>query len=127
WLREARPRLGPGIAERVAALPGITPDQVASAGVRRRAVRDHLLASCRGRLLVVPTTPTPAPRRRAGGDELAAARSRVMRCTSLASLAGLPQVSIPAGAVDGAPVGLSLVGPPGSDLALLDLAVELAA
>jgi amidase len=45
--------------------------------------------------------------------------------TSIAGLARLPQVSIPAGRVNGCPVGLSLIGPPGSDRALLDLAVQL--
>ena len=122
---DARPGLGPGIAERVHALPGITPDQVAAAGVHRTTARDHLLASYRSRLLVLPTTPTPAPRRSATAHELDAARSRVMSCTSIASLAGLPQISIPAGTVDGAPVGLSLIAPPGADHALLDLAVRL--
>jgi amidase len=40
------------------------------------------------------------------------------RLTSLATLAGAPAVSLPL--LDlGAPVGLSLVGPPDSDLSLL--------
>jgi amidase len=125
WLRDARPRLGPGIAERVDALPGITPDQVGAAGAHRRALCDHLRASYRGQVLAVPTTPAPAPLRGATAEELAGARSRVMACTSIASLAGLPQVSIPAGTAGGAPVGLSLIGPRGADHALLDLAVRV--
>jgi amidase len=40
----------------------------------------------------------------------------------VAGLAGLPQLSIPAGAVDGGPVGLSLVGAKDTDRALIALA-----
>jgi len=41
-------------------------------------------------------------------------------------LSGLPQVTIPAGIVDGCPAGLSFIGWAGGDEALLDLACELA-
>jgi len=48
--------------------------------------------------------------------------------TSFASLAGCPAVSLPMGFLpDGFPVGLQLVGPPGSDLRLLELAEVCAA
>jgi amidase len=49
-----------------------------------------------------------------------------MRLTCIAGLGGLPQVSMPVGTVDGCPVGLSFVGWPGGDEALLDLAAALA-
>ncbi len=48
--------------------------------------------------------------------------------TSFASLAGCPAISLPAGFLDnGLPVGLQLVGRPGSDLRLLELAQVCAA
>ena len=48
--------------------------------------------------------------------------------TSFASLAGCPAVSLPMGLLpDGLPSGLQLVGPPGSDLRLLELAEICAA
>jgi amidase len=40
-------------------------------------------------------------------------------------LAGLPQVSIPMRAPNGLPVGVSLLGPMGSDLALIRIATRL--
>ena len=50
-------------------------------------------------------------------------RKKTMALISLASLAGLPQVSIPAvRSADGVPVGLSLMGWAGGDEALLNLA-----
>ena len=57
--------------------------------------------------------------------EFDAFRTRVMRLTCTASLCGLPQISIPAGLVDGCPVGLSFIGWAGGDEALLDLALVL--
>jgi amidase len=42
-------------------------------------------------------------------------------------MTGVPQVQIPAGLVDGAPVGLSLLAARGSDRALLKLAAACAA
>ena len=48
-----------------------------------------------------------------------------MQLTCLAGLAGLPAVSMPLRTADGLPRGACLVGPAGSDLALLRLAVLL--
>lgn len=50
-----------------------------------------------------------------------------MGVTAIAGLCGLPEVTIPAGRVGGAPVGLSLVAGPGRDRALLALAERVAA
>jgi amidase len=49
-----------------------------------------------------------------------------MRLVCMASISGLPQVTIPAGTADGAPVGLSCLGWRGSDEALLSLATGMA-
>ena len=48
-----------------------------------------------------------------------------MAITCIAGLAGLPQVSIPLNTPDGLPLGVSLLGPAGSDLALIRFAAEL--
>jgi amidase len=53
-------------------------------------------------------------------------RLRTFRLTCIAGLAGLPQVTIPAGTIAGCPVGLSFIGWADSDEVLLDLAVALA-
>jgi amidase len=49
-----------------------------------------------------------------------------MRLTCTSGVSGLPQVSIPAGTINGCPIGLSFIGWAGGDEALLDLACELA-
>ena len=52
-------------------------------------------------------------------------RGATLRLTCLAGITGRPAVSAPLLSVAGGPVGLCLVGPRGSDLALVDLAASL--
>jgi amidase len=56
--------------------------------------------------------------------EQARFHAHAMCCIS--GLARLPQITIPAGTVDGAPVGLSLLGAQGTDAMLMRLARDIA-
>jgi len=78
-----------------------------------------------GAVLIYPTSPAPAPLLAATLDEQNKMRERSMGVTAIAGFAGLPEVTLPVGRVDGAPVGLSLVAAPGRDRALLALAESL--
>jgi len=73
-------------------------------------------------VLVLPTMPH-GPYPLADGE-----RANDADLTSFASLAGCPAISLPMGMLpDGLPAGLQLVGAPGSDLRLLELAEICAA
>lgn len=76
------------------------------------------------RVLVLPAAPTTAPRL---GADLTPVREATLALTCVAGVAGLPAVTLPLTAADGLPCGVSLVGPAGSDRALLALATRLAA
>jgi amidase len=121
WITEQRPEFGPGVAARVRAAAARTDDEVAAAAVVLAAARSRLAAaSGASGVLVLPTTPVPAPPRLPTGvPEL---RRRLLTMTTPASLGGMPALSVPAAVVDGRPVGLCLVGPVGGDELLLDLA-----
>ncbi|PYO57096.1 MAG: amidase, partial [Candidatus Rokuibacteriota bacterium] len=84
---------------------------------------DAMLAD--GAVLCLPTAPGIAPLLKTPADALETFRAQAISLLSIAGLARLPQVSLPLGTLDGCPVGLSLVGRRGSDLALLALACSL--
>ena len=74
---------------------------------------------------LLPSAASVAPLLGASGAEVDEVRGRTFRITCVAGLAGLPQVSLPFVSASGLPVGISLLGPAGSDLALVELAVSL--
>lgn len=127
FIEQRQPQLGPGISERMAFAATVD-------GADANAAR-NILATARaqvreaiqpGTVLALPSAPSIAPLIDSLAADLENFRLRVMRLTCIAGLSGLPQVSIPAGTVEGCPVGLSFIGWFGGDEALLDLAVRIA-
>ena len=122
------PPLGPGVAERFAWSKTVTDAQFAQATVYRERFKKHLadLLGADG-VLVMPTVPDVAPLCGEGGDAMESYRNRSIQMLCLAGLSGFPQISLPLGQRLGAPLGLSLLGPAGSDLSLVKLAQQIAA
>ncbi len=124
WVEAANPGFGPGVAERFQMASAVsTEDWEAARTIRDRiATRMHdVLAD--GSMLVLPSSPGPAPLRETDTAELDGFRARALHLLCPAGLAGYPQLSIPAGLAAGAPVGLSLVGQAGSDRTLIAAAL----
>jgi amidase len=127
WIESRTPKFGPEIAERFALAKSVSATPEADDQEFRAKVAAHLdRVLGHDGVLLIPTAGTIAPRLDAGKEELAAFRDRTLSLTSIAGLGSLPQVQIPAGLVDGAAAGLSLIGPRGSDRALLRLAERVA-
>ena len=118
WVESSGPSLGPDIAARLERAAGFGPDDVAGAEPVASAIAAAVSRLRADEALVLPTTGAPAPDRRAGPDERERARVSAGQLTSIATLAGAPAISMPVLEV-GNPIGLSLVGRPGSDLSLL--------
>ena len=126
FIERYSPPLGPGVAERFAWSREVSDDQVAQARRLQRALRVRLTSLLKaGAVLMLPTMPDIAPRLDEDEHSLDLYRNRAMRLLCWASLAGLPQVSIPLARRLGAPLGLSLIGPAGSDLSLVRLAARI--
>jgi amidase len=118
--------LGPGVAERFAWSSKVTDAQLAAALEFRVEFTAHMQALLgNDGVLLLPTMPDIAPLRSASDAELEDYRNRAIRMLCVAGLAGLPQLSLPLAGHSGAPMGLSLVGPAGSDRALVALAERL--
>ncbi len=122
------PPLGPGIAERFAWSKTVTDAQFAEGNVYRERFKKHLsdLLGNDG-VLVLPTSPDIAPLTGDGGEKMESYRNRSLQMLSVSGLSGFPQISMPLGKRLGAPLGLSLLGPAGSDLSLVKLAQLVAA
>jgi amidase len=76
---------------------------------------------------MLPTMPDIAPLRSADETGLEDYRNLAIRLLCTAGLSGLPQLSMPLAQREGAPLGLSLLGPAGSDRSLVALAQRIAA
>jgi amidase len=127
WIKEVNPTFGPGIAERFEFISNITDDEVA----RWQEWRDKLARRMNalvdvGAVMAIPTSPCIALFRDEPQDSQADSRRRILTMTGLAGHAGLPQINIPYGTVEGAPTGFSIIGRKGGDEVLLDLARRLA-
>jgi amidase len=121
WIDRYSPTFGPGVRERFAWIRTIDPKEVASAKLAREHLVRHIDEMLRDdALLALPTAPGIAPRLETPPVELEAFRARSFALLSMAGLAGLPQVTLPLGTLDGCPLGLSLIAPRGCDSGLLD-------
>jgi amidase len=58
--------------------------------------------------------------------EQQADRDRILCLCAHGGLAGMPQVNLPGSTVDGRPIGLSIIGGPGTDATLVAVAVAMA-
>ena len=119
----AQPSFGPGAKERFDMAASISPEMLQPAISKRAQIRARLidLLGDDG-IIMLPSSPGPAPKRNAKEAELDIFRMAALELLCAAGLASLPQISIPAGTVEGAPVGLSLIAGPGQDGLLLALA-----
>ena len=104
----------------------VTDAQVADA----RAVRERFGERFRtllgeDGLLILPAMPDVAPLLSESEESLDAYRNKALNLLCLSGLARVPQVSVPLASRLGAPLGLSLIGPVGSDLSLVRLAARL--
>lgn len=128
WIAVQAPDFGPGIRERFAGAIALDPGEIAEARAQRSRIAARLAEVLRdGTILLLPTAPGPAPRRDLSGAGMERYRNRALTLLSVAGHAGLPQVTLPRHDPDSLPIGLSLVGPKGSDRALIRLARDLSA
>ncbi|MEM6676408.1 MAG: amidase [Pseudomonadota bacterium] len=123
WIESARPNFGSIVAGRFAYAAGLEAPAIAAALSERRQITarmETVLAD--GAVAVLPTCPGPAPFRDTPDAKTTPYRDNAHRLLCPAGHAGLPQLSLPAGLVRSGPVGLSLLGPRGSEGQLIALA-----
>jgi amidase len=122
-----RPPLGPGVAERFAYSKAVS-NAVVKASAKLREAFAAAIADLLGRdgVLILPTMADIAPLVTQAEAELETYRNKTLNLLCLSGLARLPQLSMPLAKRDGAPLGLSIMGPAGTDRSLVEMAEEIA-
>jgi amidase len=128
WLDGFNPRLAFSVARGLLQGSAMSDAERNAASLMRMEARARMrLLLSPGAILCLPTTPFPAPATGLPLHQLDPLRERISCLTSHGGLTGVPQVNLPGATVDGAPVGLSIIGARGSDLELLRVALAFEA
>ena len=123
WVKREKPQFGPAIRGRFEWASTVDPEDVARARMRREEISRRMDQMLQGHaVLALPSAPGIALPRRAPAETVDDTRARALPMLCIAGLARLPQISLPLAALDGCPLGLSLVAARGNDTLLLALA-----
>ncbi|MDO6585082.1 amidase [Salipiger sp. 1_MG-2023] len=125
FIRQSGMPLVRGIDGRAAGAEALSDAAIAEAELKRAAFAEHVTGVMDGGVLIAPVVHDVAFFPDAPTEVFDGFRHVSQRMLCVAGLAGLPQVVWPAGTLDGAPWGVSLIGPRGSDLSLIKLALTL--
>jgi len=112
WLTEYGDSLDPSIMLRVEWARSISKTQYLTAKQQQASFTEQLQQQFKqiDGLWVLPTTPSGAPSLTLMGEALAEYRSQLMGLTSIAGLAGFPQLHLPMQGLAEGPCGFSLMG-----------------
>ena len=124
WIYQNLDKFGEEIRGRLEKICSVTP----SAMQEKKLVRKQLIQKIEsllapGSIMIFPTAPGIAPLRSRSIAEARASRLDTMRHTCIASIAGLPQVSMPL--LESCPIGISFMGARNQDGQLLAAARSL--
>ena len=126
------PKIDATLRKRIAKGLSITDEELAMAMAARDRLRDQFILSCLGDggVAVLPVMPIRTPRVSEVDPASPQFNPRVLyalsRFTRFVNYFGLPALAVPAGFdSSGMPVGLQLIGQPGREASLLQIAVRL--
>lgn len=128
WITASKPLFGPEIAQRFASVMNSTGEDIRTQEALRADIRSRLEELLQdGTVLVMPTVPIPALKKTASHAAVGAFYEASLAINAIAGHAGLPQLVVPAGQVNGMPASLSFIAARGMDEALLTEAIKWAA
>lgn len=132
WIMAHPGAIGEDVAGRFALASRVTPEEEDAARATLLRLALHLDTVLGDRVLLVPSASSMAPSLTASPELIERTRQGTLRMTAVAGITGRPALSVPLlsvpqpGSLLPAPVGLCLVGPRNSELALIALAERLA-
>ncbi|MDB4977720.1 MAG: amidase family protein [Myxococcaceae bacterium] len=130
WVRSVEPQFSPVVRARFEQARELSEHDSDESREHDEAVREQVRERIRswlepGTLLFLPPAPGVAPTLDASASALDTFRARALELSSIAALAGAPQIVVPARELDGAPLALSFIAAHGSDRWLSQLAAPL--
>jgi amidase len=127
WIDRTNPRFGFEVADNFLRGAQVNAELLEEAR-RFRAERRQEFAEqfVTGTVICLPTAPFPAPALGQPRSQMWKLRVPVISLTCLGGMLGAPQLTMPMGELNGLPIGLSIIGPPGADEVLLATACALA-
>ena len=126
WIDLTNPRFSFEVTERYILAKNISDAEINSAEEVKAQVKgrmSQLLID--GTVICLPTTVGPAPPVSQKLSERTDLRLKTSQLTCIAGTTGGPQISLPLTKVNGLPVGISLLGAPGEDETLIEIARQL--
>tara|TARA_B100000029_G_scaffold400351_1_gene399265 strand:- start:16998 stop:18194 length:1197 start_codon:yes stop_codon:yes gene_type:complete len=127
WIDEVNPRFSFEVTERYVLAKNISDDEIVSAQKLKAHILDrmsHILEN--NAVIVLPTTIGPAPPIGQKLSDRTELRLKTSQLTCIAGTTGGPQISLPLAEEDGLPVGISILGSPGDDEMLIEVARRIA-
>jgi len=125
WYTQNAPLMSQAISDRFNWAATITESTYRDCVNRQAEIADHVVSTLKNdTVLILPTVPGYAPSRSAKGAIGESGRNRILNLTCISGISGTPQVSIPC-LCNGRFLGISILGPRGSDVCLIKKAIEL--
>ncbi len=120
WLEKANPRFSDETSRYLKEIRGKSFKEFVETKKKRAFFSDTLISLLtHGEVLLIPTTPGPAPNTENVTEEYLLNQRKLF---AIAEVAGLAQLTIPYMMIDGAPMGISLLALPGEDKLLFEAA-----
>ncbi|XP_071931114.1 outer envelope protein 64, mitochondrial-like isoform X2 [Coffea arabica] len=126
WFVSVKPRLGPRVSDGVLAAINTTPENIKILYKIRSEMRTALQALLKDDgILVIPTVADPPLKLNIKKGAFSEFLDRTFALSSIASMSGCCQVSVPFGEHDDYPVSVSFIASHGADKFLLDTIVDM--
>lgn len=126
WIREYKPNFGPGVAARFEMASKVAPMTDSEARSLKRSVTallEKLIFP--DSLMVVPLTPSVAPPLAESPADKERLRQSIISLNSIAGISGAPELACPGFYSNGFPIGIGVIGLPGEDELLSQVAKHL--
>ena len=126
WIDEVNPRFSFEVTERYTLAKNISDENIRSAEKVKAQIlsrMSHILAN--NAVILLPTTVGPAPITGQKLSDRTDLRLKTSQLTCIAGTTGGPQINLPLSEEGGLPIGISILGSPGDDEMLIEIARQL--